>query len=395
MIAVFVFVTALLTVINGLNFTMVGEDADRITEMIAMEKGKFGEGTKKFPGQGEQRGFGRMDSMGPDSPELAFTARYFTYRFDEKDDIEEVVFHISAFSKEEAQSLAKQLVGEKSGKTGWVETKYRYRVFKSGDYTYVTVVDQGRELLPSYRILIISVIGEIGGLIICLIFLLFISEKLFRPLEEADRKQKKFLAEAKSEFQVPLTVINANAEILEKENGSSEYTQAIHRQVKKMTALTKQLDTLSIMEDQGVQNESFDLSMIVAAATDSAMTKFLEKGLDVKREIEPDILVTGDEEALHRVVAELVENSIRYAKSFCSFGLKKEEGHTVLTVNNDTDLAESNIEQVFDRFTKLSNAKPEVGNGLGLSYVKDIVKAHNGRVSAWTENGEFFLRITL
>lgn len=392
MIAIFVLVTALLTVLNGVNFTMVAEDADRITEMIAKEKGKFGEEKKRFPGQGEERGFGRMDAMGPGSPELAFTARYFTFRFDEKGEGEEVIFNVSAFSKEEALSLAKSLLKEK---TGWVQTKYRYRVYKSGDFTYVTVVDQGRELLPSYRILIISALGEVGVLAVCLVFLIFISKKLFQPLEEADRKQRKFLAEAKSEFQVPLTVINANAELLEKENGSSEYTQTIRRQVKKMTTLTKQLDTLSILEEGGKQNASCDLSMIVAAATDGAMTKYQEKGIQISREIEPGVLAEGDEEALHRVVAELVENSLRFSQTHCSFVLKQEEGHRVLTVSNDTDLTESNVEQIFDRFTKLENAKPDMGNGLGLSYVKDIVKAHNGRVSAWTENGEFILRITL
>ena len=393
MIAVFVLVTVLLLVINGTNFTMVAEDADRITEMIAMEKGKFGEEKKRFPGQGEQqRNLGRMDAMGPGSPELAFTARYFTFRFDEKDQGEAVAFHISAFTEEEALNLAKQLLKEK---TGWVETKYRYRVYKSGDFTYVTVVDQGRELLPSYRILIISVFGELGVMAVCLIFLIYISKKLFRPLEEADRKQRKFLAEAKNEFQIPLTVINANAELLEREYGSGEYTQAIHRQVKKMTSLTKRLDTLSLLEDNRGQNETCDFSMIVAAATDGAMTKYQEKDLQVSREIQPGLMVVGDEEALHRVVAELVENSLRYSKSHCSFTLKSEEGHTVLTASNDAELSESNIEQVFDRFTKLENALPEVGNGLGLSYVKDIVKAHNGRVNAWTEKGEFFLRITL
>ena len=279
MVAVFVLVTVLLLVINGTNFTMVAEDADRITEMIAMEKGKLGEEKKRLPGQGEQqRNFGRMDAMGPGSPELAFTARYFTFRFDEKDQGEAVAFHISAFTEEEALNLAKQLLKEK---TGWVETKYRYRVYKNGDFTYVTVVDQGRELLPSYRILIISVFGELGVMAVCLIFLIFISKRLFRPLEEADRKQRKFLAEAKNEFQVPLTVINANAELLERENGSGEYTQAIHRQVKRMTALTKQLDTLSLLEDERGRNETCDFSMIVAAATDGAMTKYQEKGLQV------------------------------------------------------------------------------------------------------------------
>lgn len=392
MAAIFVLLTGLLVVINGVNFTMVAQDADRITETIAKEKGRFGEEPKRFPGQGEQKGFGKMESMGPDSPERAFSFRYFTYRFAKGKDGEEVVFNISAFTKEEAKELAHQLLQEN---TGWVKTNYRYRVYKSGDYTYVTVVDLGRELLPSYRILIISLIGEIAVLMISLAFLLTVSKKLFQPLEETDRKQKKFLLQARNEFQVPLTVINANTELVEKENGSNEYTQAIHRQVKKMTELTRQLDAFTVLEDGEDRKASCDLSMIVQASTDGAMTKYREAGLEIARDIESGILVEGEEEALHRIVAELVDNSLKFAKIHVQFVLKKDEGHVLLETSNDCDLAVENIEQVFDRFTKLGNAKDEVGNGLGLSYVKDIVRAHNGRVSAFLENGEFHLRIIL
>ena len=392
MVAIFVLLTALLLVINGVNFTMVAEDADRITEMIANDKGRFGEEQKRMPDQNAPKGFGRMDSMGPGSPERAVSFRYFTYRFDKDKEGEEVVFNISAFTKEEAKELAEKLLQEK---TGWINTNYRYRVYKSGDYTYVTVVDLGRELLPSYRILIISLIGEVIVLAMSFGFLLVISKKLFRPLEETDRKQQKFLAQARNEFQIPLTVINANAELLEKENGSNEYTQSIHRQVKKLTELTRQLDTYLVLEEGEERRATCDLSMIVLAATDGAMSKYQKAGIRITREIETGVPAMGEEEALHRIVAELVENSLKFSKSYVNFSLKKEEGHVQLETSNDCNLAQQNMEQIFDRFTKLENANEDVGNGLGLSYVKDIVKANNGRVSAWLEKGEFHLRITL
>lgn len=389
MVAVFVLLTGLLVIINGVNFTMVSEDADRITEMLAKDKGKFRE--KKISEEfDEKRRMTGMEFMGPDSPELPYTARYFTYRFTADGEAQEVAYHVSVLSREEAENLARRLLHEK---TGWILTTYRYRVYKSGDFTYVTAVDQGRELLPSYRILVISAIGECGVLAICLLFLLFISKKLFRPLEETDRKQREFLAEARSEFQVPLTVIHANAELLEKENGSNEYTQAIHRQVKRMTALTRRLDAFS--GEKKEESVTCDLSMIVQAATDGALSKYQEKGILLKRDIQDGLLVTGEEEALHKVVAELVENSLRYAKSEVTFSLKREEERIILLTENDTELKDGSAEQVFDRFTKLENARDDVGNGLGLSYVKDIVKAHNGRTNAWIENGRFHLRIAI
>ena len=62
---------------------------------------------------------------------------------------------------------------------------------------------------------------------------------------------------------------------------------------------------------------------------------------------------------------------------------------------NDTNLPDGTVDQVFDRFTRLDNAKDIPGAGLGLSHVKEIVKAHNGRASAKVEYGVFTLRISL
>lgn len=393
MAAVFTLLTVLLFIINGVNFTMLAEDADQITQMLAKEKGAFSENEKrKVPGPGEGMRFRSMEDLGPNSPELAFSARYFTYRFDKDGNAEEVSFHVSAFSKEEAEALATGLLKEKTGWTGGI---YRYRVYKSGDYRYVTVLDQGREMLPAYRTLIISMIGEGAFLIICFGFLTYVSGKLFRPLEEADRKQKQFLAKARKEFQIPLTVIGANTELMEKEYGTGEYTQTIRRQVKKMSALTKRLEGFSVFKEKEGEKVNCDLSMISNAAVEACRSRYEERKIGLTAEIEEEVLVKGDEEALQKVAAELLENGLKYSISRLRFQLKREEGHVVLRTMNDTTLPDQNAEAAFDRFAKLENASDGDGMGLGLSYVKDIVKEHNGRVSAIVKDKTFELRITL
>ena len=67
--------------------------------------------------------------------------------------------------------------------------------------------------------------------------------------------------------------------------------------------------------------------------------------------------------------------------------------NTVLS--NDTDLPPKSVEQVFDRFTRLDNAEGVPGAGLGLSHVKEIVRAHNGRISAKVADGVFSVRVSL
>ena len=393
LLALFVLITVLLSVINVINFSMVSADADAITAKIANNHGAFNADPAhdKFTGI---RGFdpGRLEGQGPESPELNESTRYFTIAFDKDGNAETVAFRISAVTESEASDWARSLINEN---TGWTKTTYRYRVFKDGGKTLVTVIDQGRELLPSYRILIISVCGEVIGLLISYLILSFVGRKLFEPLQQADRKQRRFIAEAESEFKIPLTVIDANTEIIERSSGASEQTAAIRRQLRKMSDLVKDLGSFAIFDKSDINKSLCDLSSLLAASLDVRKPSFESKNIAVECDIDPNAVIEADTEALKRVIDEIAENASKFAISKASFSLKTENGHTVISQSNDTSLGSGNLEQIFDRFTRLENANGLSGAGLGLSYVKDVVKAHNGRCTAKSENGIFTLKIYL
>ena len=396
MVCVFVLLAVLLGIINGVNFTMASEDADRVTQMLADQSGRFAQNAS-LP---EDRSFtmrnGRPENrgpMGPDSPEMAPSLRYFTYAFDADGNSENIAWEISSLSQEDALAWANSLLGEKN--TGWTGVTYRYRVYAVGGRTFVTVIDQGRELLGAYRILRISLIGLAAGLLVSCAALLFIGKRLFQPLEEADRKQKRFIAEAEKEFKIPLTIINANTEIMERESGETEQTLSINRQVKRMITLVKRLGALSVFGENESAFLQFDLANLVRAAGDAMKGSFEEKGCALNVLADQAVPMRGDSEAISEMITELLNNALKFCSSWCEIKAALENGHTVLTVSNDTVLPNGSLDQVFDRFTRLENAEGIPGVGLGLSHVKEIVQAHNGRASAKAANGEFILRITL
>ncbi len=405
MFSVFVLLTLLLAIINGVNFTMVSEDADRITEMLCEKHGMFPESgvfggieTNDTPmkrandfSQGN-REFRKMGPMGPDSPDMSSSLRYFTYAFDKKGGAQLISFHISAVDDEEALQWAKSLSDEKG--TGWTQGTYRYRVYKDDKKTFVIIIDQGRELLPSYRILIISVIGEVIGLLISFAFLSFIGKSLFGPLEEADRKQKRFISKIESEFKVPLTVINADTELIERESGSSDYTKSINRQVRKMTALVKDIGSLAIFEESDKRITKVNLSSTLSFVIDSKRAAFTEKGVELKADIDDGIIIDAEDKAIKQIFSEICENAVKYSEKTASFSLKKNDDRISFIAVNDTKLPNGGAEQVFDRFTTLPNAD-DTAVGLGLSHVKEMVHAHNGRVSARIVDGMFELTIAL
>lgn len=384
-LSVFLLLTVLLAVINGVNFSMTAQDADILTRMIAQHDGKLG----KIPDP--VNGDPARGPMGPKSPEMNASLRYFTFRFNKDGKADRIAFNVSAFSEDEAKELALSLCGKT---VGWTRLTYRYRVYNDGKYTYVTVIDQGRELLPSYRILLISLIGELVGVLVSFAFLALVGRRLFKPLVEADRKQKRFISEAESSFKVPLTVVNAGVELIERDSGPTENTVTIRRQVGKMTELVNELGSLAIY-DETPADTTADLSAILSAAAYGRKDDLSQKGFALNCVITPSVAVRGSSDALMRVCAELMENAVKFASGGVDVALRSDGVRTVLTVSNPATLDDGSCEQAFDRFTRLSNADGVPGHGLGLSFVRDAVRAVNGRSEAWVKDGVFTVCIKL
>ncbi|MBR6426575.1 MAG: HAMP domain-containing histidine kinase [Clostridia bacterium] len=396
-LVIFVLLTTLLAVINGVNFTMVASDADMLTQTLADRQGSFErkdnapEDRQFQPDQPREKDF-RMGPMGPDSPEMNESLRYFTVAFsDNGETVETVAFHISAVTEEEAEEWASELTKQQ---TGWTRGTYRYRVYKGHGTTYVTVIDQGRELLPSFRILIISAIGEVLVLVIGWFVLLAIGRKIYAPIEEADRKQKNFIANANKEFRVPLTIIDGNTELAERRYGPDDQTRSTRRQVAKMNELVDKLGSVGIFDEDNMKTSEISLSEYLGSALDREAANFSKGGIYLTSEIEPGVKIKADPEGIGKLTDELVGNALKFALTKADFILKKENGVVLLQARNDTGLPDGPADQAFDRFTTLQNAK-EDSSGLGLSYVKQTVKALNGRATASVTDGMFTVRITL
>ncbi len=394
-LSVFVLLTLLIAILNGVNFTMAANDADAITQSLAWQKGSFGPNDRRPNGAG---GFfargesGQIGPMGPGSPEMGASLRYFTFAFDGKTgNAETVALEISAITESEAEEWARSLLRES---TGWTRGTYRYRVYEAEGKTFVTVIDQGRELLPSYRILIISVIGEALCLLLMFLFLLYAGKRLFAPLEDADRKQRQFIDGMEKEFQVPLTVVNADVELLERGGGANEQTNSIRRQVHTMSRLLKSLAGLGVLTGETDFSAPVPLSEFLQSEIDLHTEAFLRRGIHPETEIEPGITLRASPEGIKRLVEELLDNAEKYAVSRAKFTLRREKERILLLCENDAALPDGSCDQVFDRFTTLPNAA-EGSLGLGLAMVKELVQSCNGRLRASVTCGVFTLRIAL
>ena len=430
-LAVLLLLSLLMMSINVLSFTMAAEDADRVTERIARMNGSF-EGTQNFPDEsprpdggelpndeevsqssnssetsaqtdkdktnkknkGDVKPFrleGGFGKFGPYSPEMESSLSYFTYSIDKYGNVEKVDLRMASVSEEEAQQWAESL---QYGSVGWTNTSYRYRVYEANHKTYVTVIDQSRELWPCYRILIISIIG--GAVMILIIVLTFqlVGRKLFKPLEEADRKQKQFIARLENEFKMPLTIINADTEVLERQSEPNDQTKSIEKQVRRMTGLVKELGALSLFEEPESKTK-LDISDLMIAMLENNRSKYEEKKIKLSFDIEPEIMVLINDNSFKEIMRELISNSLKFSVSEAKFTLTRHKDRIKLVQQNDTSLPDGSYDQIFDRFTTLENAEGTTGAGLGLSKVKSIILTNDGRLSASVKNGKMSISLYL
>ena len=177
-VAIFIFLTAILSTINIVNFVFVTNNADETTQMIAKENGKFAPSDNN-PNQ---------PPFEPESPDLKNSLRFFTYRFDKDDNAVCIEYKIDSYRQEECEQWAKSLPHKES--TGWTKTYYRYRVYTKNNMRYVTVVDQVRELKPTYNVLWASLIAGFASLAVVSVIVYFLSARLVRPILENENKKK-------------------------------------------------------------------------------------------------------------------------------------------------------------------------------------------------------------
>lgn len=411
LLSVFALLTTILLVINLVNFSLVAADADRILDQMIPQGGAFREGF--VPGE-EQNGigeempgarsattrrgdFGPNGPKGPDSPELSQTIRFFTVNFDGNGAVVNTTIKMSVVSEDTAIEWARMLANKKSG---WSKTYYRYRVWENGDMISVTVIDQSRELLPSFRVLIASCVGEVVGLIVTLLALLSVAKVVTDPVEKSDRKQKRFIEDAAFELKDPIVSIDALRLAIEEKQGQSQETQMIARETGHLTKVVQGMDTLLLLEDESIKRnrKEIDLSMMMNEIAAVRKSEAETQGKTFTLRVQDGVKTMGDETAIERLLSVSLKNAVEYAGSTIEASLSREGERIRMEFVNDTEgLEDGPLDSVFERFWR----SPEVrergldGAGLGLSVAKEIVTMYGGRISAEVKDGYFRLKIEL
>ena len=151
------------------------------------------------------------------------------------------------------------------------------------------------------------------GLLAVSALIVVASKVILKPVEESYTKQKQFITNAGHEIKTPLTIIDANTEVIEMINGESEWTESIKNQVKRLSSLTADLISLSRMEEESrFEMNDFPISDVVEEECDVFKGMAEIKGKELTSEIEKNLGYNGDEKAIRQLTSILLDNAIKY-----------------------------------------------------------------------------------
>jgi signal transduction histidine kinase len=264
----------------------------------------------------------------------------------------------------------------------------------------------------------------------------FLAMRALVPIQRAFAQQEQFVADASHELRAPLTLLQADVEVLKRalhplpslgadaepgqETRSSnvsgdpaavfflssadlEVIDEMHAEIGHMRALISDLLTLA-RSDAG--KHPFDMQLVVLAPLLSSIVKRLSAhvtqahlALSLQLPDDPSSLcVVGDPAALRRLVLVLLQNAIAYtpAGGQIWLGAKQATGAGIEIIVRDTGrgIAHADLPHVFTRFYRADKARtrhPPVademglgGTGLGLAIAQSIVEHHGGTMTVYS-----------
>ena len=182
---------------------------------------------------------------------------------------------------------------------------------------------------------------------------------------------------------------------MEQEDGENEWIADIKKQTARLSELTADLIALSRMEEDTAASfvmTDFPVSEMAAEAADSYNGPALSRGFDFKTDIEPSLMLHGDERAVGQLIGILMDNALKYTNEGGSikFSLTRAGKYTRLAVFNTCDsIDRASLPHLFDRFYRTDSSRNSGtgGYGIGLSIAQAIVSAHKGKISAETSDG--------
>jgi signal transduction histidine kinase len=202
----------------------------------------------------------------------------------------------------------------------------------------------------------------------------------------ARRTQRAFVADAAHELRSPLATMRTQLEVAARLGDGNGLPAELIPEVRRLSSLVEDLLLLARSDDGQLaraeaRSETVDLGALahdVAGRYASARVP-VQLLAPVQRSH-----VSGSYDELYRALTNLVDNAVRHAASRVDVAVEVSDDVSQLIVTDDgTGIPETDRERVFDRFTRLDDARDRDsgGTGLGLAIARELLRRNGAHVS--------------
>ncbi len=382
----FVFFTTLISIvvmlliavgINIINYNSVMAYSDEVLSVLASDNFEVSQKPPphlKFPA------------------EFAFTTRFFIVNVDANGEFNYIdTKNISSVSTDEAKLYASEI--SKSELSIGTIDNFRYIKTENGDSTAYIFLDIEKDLIDFERYMLYSVLIVSVALFLIFILSCLLSKKVVYPIIEGYEKQKRFITDVSHEFKTPLTIIRADCDVIELDNGEGEWTDSIKSQILRLNTLVENLISLTKLDEDKTKilKTDFSLSDTVKDTIAEFAAAIKNNNLEFNVDITKNISYKGDEAFIRKLISILIENAIKYSNGYLNITLKA-------TVNKKMFIIENSCEEItvgkhnswFERFYRDDKSRNSQikGFGIGLSIAKAICDRHDAKIIAESKTGK-------
>ncbi len=220
-------------------------------------------------------------------------------------------------------------------------------------------------------------------------------------LEAAHQRQRGLVSDTAHELRSPIASIRAQLEVALDHPDAQDWRQTagdVLADTLRLAKLAEDLLVLARLDEREGRLPARAAVDLTRLSHDAAL-RYAEARVPVTADGPECCAVSGDPDGLARVLVNLIDNAVRYARSQVTVAVRADGECALLTVTDDgPGIPPDYAERVFDRFTRLDDARSREGEdqggaGLGLAIVRATAAAHEG--AAWLEDAEPGLRAVI
>lgn len=227
------------------------------------------------------------------------------------------------------------------------------------------------------------------------------SQTEIKSMQEKENFRRDFIGNLAHELKTPLFtsqsyILTLVDGALKDEKVNLKYLKIAEKAIERLIFIVKDLDLITKLESEGLKLEKskFNIISLINNVFEMLELQASKKKITLalgSKNIR--VNVNGDEEKIHQVLTNLIENSVKYGRESGTTEVSVEnivENKVIVRItDNGNGIQKVHLKRLFERFFRIENSgsRSTGGSGLGLAIVKHIIDAHNEKIYVESDYG--------